>query len=131
MIALDTNVLVRYIMQDDAGQAAKANALIDALSTDRPALVPLVVMVELVWVLTRSYKLDRDRIAQALEALLSSRELVIQQAATVWGALRTYRTGKGDFADCLIARSALADGYQPVMTFDHAAARHAGIQLIQ
>lgn len=131
MIALDTNVVVRYIMQDDAEQAAKAGALMESLDADHPALLPLVVMVELTWVLVRSYKLKREQIAQALESLLSSRELVIAQSATVWGALRAYRNGKGDFADYLIARCAAAEGCTSTVTFDKTAAMHSGMQLIK
>lgn len=130
MIALDTNVLVRYIMQDDPAQAERANSLIDSMSSDGPALVPLVVVVELVWVLVRSYKLDREHIVQALEALLASRELVIQNAAIVWAALRIYRRGRGDFSDCLIARCAQSEGCQQIMTFDRSAAKHAGMKLV-
>jgi predicted nucleic-acid-binding protein len=130
MIALDTNVLVRYIMQDDVDQAARASKLVESLSADRPALIPLVVVVELAWVLARSYKLKRPQIAQAIEGLMSSRELIIAQSATVWSALRAYRKGKGDFSDCLIARCATAEGCSQVMTFDRAAARHSGMQLI-
>lgn len=131
MIALDTNVLVRYIMQDDDVQAARASALIESLSSTDPALVPLVVIVELAWVLQRSYKLSREQVTQAVEALLSSRELIVAQSGTVWSALRAYRSGKGDFADCLIARCAVADGCTRTMTFDRAAARHSGMQLIE
>lgn len=131
MIALDTNVLVRFVMQDDLRQAALANELMESLSVDEPGLIPLVVMVELVWVLTRSYKLKREQVTRVIEGLLTSRELVVAQSASVWGALRGYRTSKSDFSDCLITRCAFADGCSSIMTFDHAAAKHAGMQLIQ
>jgi predicted nucleic-acid-binding protein len=52
MMGLDTNVMVRYIMQDDAKQSAQAARLLDALSVDKPGFVTLVSVVELVWVLS-------------------------------------------------------------------------------
>ncbi len=130
MIGLDTNVLVRYIMQDDAAQSAKASALLDALTVDAPGWISLVSMVELVWVLNASYGLDRTQIINALEAMLRSKELQIERAEIVWKAVRVYRQSKADFADSLIACSAEAAGCTHTMTFDRVAAKSAGMSLI-
>ena len=67
MIALDTNVLVRYLVRDDARQAEAARKLLEALTTERPGLVCREVTVELVWVLERAYRFSRDQIATVLE----------------------------------------------------------------
>ncbi len=82
MIGLDTNVLVRYIMQDDARQSPKANKLIESLTVDEPGFVPLVAVVELVWVLSSSYDLTRAQVVQALGLLLRTKEVIVDRAAT-------------------------------------------------
>lgn len=130
MIGLDTNVLVRYIMQDDAVQAAKASALIESLSADTPGWISLVSMVELVWVLAAAYGLGRDQILAALEALLSSKELRVEHAEVAWKAMRTCRGAKADFADCLISSGAASAGCERTMTFDRGASRVAVMSLI-
>lgn len=131
MIGLDTNVLVRYIMQDDAKQAAKATKLIEGLTADAPGFVSLVSVVEVVWVLSSCFDLTREQIAQMLEVLLRSKQLVIDQAEHVVRALRVFSAGNADFADCLIERTAAAAGCAQTMTFDVAAAKTAGMTLIQ
>ncbi|TAL72257.1 MAG: PIN domain-containing protein [Burkholderiaceae bacterium] len=131
MIGLDTNVLVRYIMQDEAKQAAKATKLIEGLTEPAPGFITLVSVVELVWVLSSSFELDRGQIAQALDVILRSKQLVVDQAEQVARALRAYKAGNADFADCLIERTAVAAGCVKTMTFDVAAAKTAGMTLIQ
>lgn len=131
MIGLDTNVLVRYIMQDDAKQAAKATTLIESLSPAAPGFITLVSVVELVWVLSSCYDLNRSQIAQALEVILRSKQLVVDQAEHVVRALRAFSAGSADFADCLIERMAASAGCAQTMTFDSAAAKTAGMTLIR
>lgn len=131
MIGLDTNVIVRYIMQDDARQAAKANALIDGLTTESPGFITITSVVELVWVLSSFFELRRDQIAQALDALLHAKQLIIDQTEHVVRAARMYATGSADFADCLIERTASAAGCERTMTFDVAASKTAGMTLIR
>lgn len=131
MIGLDTSVLVRYIMQDDAKQAAKATALIESLSADVPGFITLVSVVELVWVLSSCYALTRAQVAQALEIILRSRQLIVDQAEQVVRALRAFRAGNADVADCLIERVASSAGCAQTMTFDAGAAKTAGMPLIR
>ncbi len=131
MIGLDTNVLVRYIMQDDARQSAKATALIESLDTDRPGFVTLVSIIELYWVLTSCYHLTNEQVKQALEALLRTRQIVVDRSDQVLRALRVFDAGKADFADCLIERTAASAGCKNTMTFDVKAAKHAGMTLIR
>jgi len=130
MIGLDTNVLVRYIMQDDPRQAAKANRLVDGLTPEAPGFVALVSVVELSWVLSTCYDLTREQVAQALEILLRAKQLVVDQAEQVVRALRTFNAGSADFADCLIERTAAAAGCAQTLTFDAKAAKTAGMLLI-
>src|ERR1700742_3589728 len=105
MIGLDTNVLVRYIAQDDAVQSSKATALVESLTVDDPGYAAQVALMEVVWVLGSLYAADRADIAKVVEALLRTRELVIESAETVWKALRLFASSKADFADCLIERT--------------------------
>lgn len=131
MIGLDTNVLVRYIMQDDPKQAAKATKLVEGLTTEAPGFITLVSVVELVWVLSSCYDLSRAQVAQALEVILRSKQLVVDQAEHIVRALRAFSAGSADFADCLIERIAASAGCAQTMTFDTAASKTAGMTLIQ
>ncbi|MBS1784215.1 MAG: type II toxin-antitoxin system VapC family toxin [Acidobacteria bacterium] len=130
MIGLDTNVLVRYVMQDDAKQSPQATRLVESLSADAPGYICHVTLIELVWVLSGCYGATRDEIATVLETLLRAKELVIADADIVWKALRLFKQSKADFADCLIECSATAAGCAHTATFDRDAAKHAGMRLI-
>jgi predicted nucleic-acid-binding protein len=130
MIGLDTNVLVRYIMQDDARQAPLATRLIESLSAESPGFVPLVSVVELSSVVSSAYELDRNQLVTAIEGLLRTKELVVERAEIVWKALRVVQGTNADFADCLIACSAAAAGCPKTMTFDRGAAKSSGMTLI-
>jgi predicted nucleic-acid-binding protein len=130
MIGLDTNVLVRYIMQDDVKQSPLATRLIESRSAGSRGFVPLVSVVELFWVMSSAYELDRDQLVEALEGLLRTKELIVERAEIVWKALRVFQTANVDFADCLIERSAAAMGCEKTMTFDRGAAKSAGMTLV-
>ncbi|MDI9235198.1 PIN domain-containing protein [Limnohabitans lacus] len=131
MIGLDTNVLVRYIMQDDAKQSAKAAALIESLDADHQGFVTLVSVIELYWVLTSCYDLTGSQVKEAFEGLLRAKQIVVERAEQVLRALRVFDAGKADFADCLIERTASNAGCTETMTFDAGAAKHAGMTLIR
>jgi predicted nucleic-acid-binding protein len=128
MIGLDTNVLVRYVTQDDPIQSAKASDLIESLTTLSPGFVSLVSVVELVWVLQSCYQSAKSDVVVVLETLLRTRELTIEHAETLWQALRRFTASKADFADCLIERCAHAAGCEYTATFDLNAAKAAGMK---
>ena len=131
MIGLDTNVLVRYIIQDDAKQSPKATKIIETLDgVEKIGYVSLVSIVELIWVLGTSYELTRAQVAQALDSLIRAKQLKIESADQVIRALRVFKAGKSDFADCMIERSANSAGCEKTITFDVIASRHAGMTLI-
>ncbi|MCW5322988.1 PIN domain-containing protein [Verminephrobacter aporrectodeae subsp. tuberculatae] len=130
MIGLDTNVLVRYIMQDDPGQSAQASRLIESLDADNPGFISLVTVVELYWVLTSSYELAGKQAVQALESIVRTKQFFVERADLVLRALRACGAGKADFPDCLIERSAASAGCARTMTFDVRAAKHAGMTLV-
>jgi predicted nucleic-acid-binding protein len=130
MTGVDTNVLVRYIMQDDAKQAPIATRFIEALTAEDPGFVPLVCVVELAWVLSSAYGLARQELVQAFETILRTKELVIERAEIVWRAVRAFHSSNADFADCMISHSAHSFGCEMTMTFDRAAAKTAGMTLL-
>jgi predicted nucleic-acid-binding protein len=130
MIGLDTNVLVRYIMQDDPKQSPMATGLIESLDSDNPGYITMVSVVELYWVMTSSYELSGQQVIQALQAILRTKQLLVERADQVMRALRVFDEGKADFADCLIERSAAGAGCSQTMTFDVGASKHAGMALI-
>jgi predicted nucleic-acid-binding protein len=130
VIGFDTNILVRYLVEDDPEQTRLADRLIDSLTSVNPGWIGLTALAETVWVLTRTYRLNRRRIVPILESLLVSREIVIEQSEMVREALRLYLSGKADFPDCLIALSARAAGCSRTVTFDRRAARDAGMELL-
>lgn len=114
-------------MQDDAKQSPKATALIESLTPDQPGFVSLVTVVELYWVLTGCYQLSHEQVRQAPDALLRTRQLVVDRADQVLQALRIWHKGKADFADCLITSATVLAGCERVMTFDQGAIKHAGM----
>ncbi len=131
MTGLDTNVLVRYVMQDDPRQSPLANRLVESLSAEAPGFVPVVVLIELVWVLSGSYGLDRAQVAAVLGTLLRSKELVVDHAEVVAQALKRFSANGADFADALIERLSAAAGCSATMTFDAGAAKAAGMVLVR
>lgn len=130
MIGLDTNVLVRYIMQDDPKQSIMATQLIESLDVDGPGFVTLVSVLELYWVLTSCYQLNAEQVNQALMVLLQAKQIVVDRADQVLRALRVFENSKADFADCLIERISASAGCTQTMTFDVGATKHAGMTLV-
>ena len=130
MIALDTNILVRFFMQDDPGQLARVRAVLSTLSTAAPAWIGLAVVQELAWVSMKVYGANRADITLMLDRLLTMSEFHVEQADVVRHAIRIYRTTKVAFSDCLISASAHAAGCTQILTFDQQAAKTAGMTLI-
>ena len=130
MIALDTNVLVRFLTQDDPAQSQAATDLITGLTAEAPGFVCREVMVELVWVLERAYGLDRAQVAAAIEGLLAATEIEVEAADDVGSALYRYRDDGFGFADLMIAAASRRAGAAVLVTFDRKAAQLVGVQLI-
>ena len=131
MIGLDTNVLVRYLVQDDKAQAAIATRLIEkTLTSQTPGFISLVALVEVVWVLESCYHCTRQEIAAIIERLLRVKQMRVQNAEVVWRAWRVFFASKADFADCLIEGVGHAHDCAQTVTFDKNAAVSAGMQLL-
>ena len=131
MIGIDTNILVRYFVQDDAVQSRVATELLEEGLRDETGYVSLVVIAELVWVLTRVYKLDKMRLIDVLSKVLVARELHIEQTEVFSSALRRFERSGGQFTDLLIVSAARHAGCSATFTFDEGAAKRAGMVLLQ
>jgi predicted nucleic-acid-binding protein len=131
MIGLDTNILVRYLAQDDPIQSPKATELIERrLSEDDPGFVSVVAMVETAWVLDRAYGLTDQAIAAAIECTLQADLLVVENEQEVFAAMIALKQGKGSFADALIGASGARAGCSSTLTFDRKASRLPGFELL-
>ncbi len=125
MIGLDTNVLIRYLTQDDPDPAERAGRIIETHCTrDEPCLVSLVVLCELVWVLRGAYGYEKKQVIKVLEQLLATSELSIEAEYTARSSLAAYRRGTADFADYVIVFSSRARGGEITYSFDPKLAGH-------
>jgi predicted nucleic-acid-binding protein len=119
MMALDTNVLVRLLVEDDPGQLAKALRVLEPLwESGGKALLPDVVLAELEWVLEAAYRVPRQEILATLQRLLADERFEMQDRARFAEALRRYQAGSADLSDHLIGLAARAAGAETTLTFD-------------
>ena len=131
MHGLDTNVLVRYLTQDDPVQSRKATEIVERrLTAERPGFVSLVTMVETVWVLQSVYGLNDSEVANAVERMLQADALAIQNEQQVFTAMVALRRGWGAFADALIGELGAWAGCESTLTFDKKAGRLAGFEVV-
>ncbi|WP_052341536.1 PIN domain-containing protein [Salinarimonas rosea] len=124
---IDTNVLVRLMLEDDPDQARKGRALLARIS---PILVNPVVLAELFWVLRSCLKLERAAISDRLRRLLHDDAVVVVDGAAARAALADYEANLGDFSDRLIACINEAHGASQTYTFDRKAARHPPLAIV-
>ena len=132
MIGLDTNVIIRYLAQDDARQAAVATRLIEgSLSAETRGFISIVTLAEVVWVMASNYRAARTAIADIVEGLLTAPQLMVEKADVMWRALRSYRTSKADFSDAVIVELGTDAGCSKTVTFDRNAAAHPGFEALR
>ena len=130
MIGLDTNILVRYLVQDDPVQSPIATNLIERrLTEDDPGFVTMVAAVETAWVLERTYGFSDADIAAAIERMLQIDALVVENEQDVFVATVALAEGRGSFADALIAELGAGAGCSHTLTFDRKALRLPGFEL--
>jgi len=131
MAALDTNVLVRYLVEDEAAQSAAARRLIrSAVRTNEALFVPVTVMLELEWVLRSSFGFTKPDVVLALSQLLSSVELSFGSEAALEVALALYQRSAADFSDCVHVALAHSADQCPLWTFDKVASKVDGAKLL-
>lgn len=132
MIGLDTNVIVRYLAQDDLRQAAAATRLIEgSLSAEARGFVSIVTLAEVVWVMSSNYRAARAAVADIIEGLLTAPQLAIEKADVIWRALRAFRESKADFSDAVIVELGRDAGCLKTVTFDRQAAAHPGFEALR
>ena len=130
MIGLDTNILIRYLTQDDPIQSPKAREIIERrLTEEKPGFVSIVAMLETVWVLERGYGLTTHEIVAAVERMLQTDVLVVENEQEVFTAMIGLKDGQGSFADAVIAARGARMGCSCTLTFDRKALRLAGFKL--
>jgi predicted nucleic-acid-binding protein len=130
VIAVDTNVLLRWLIGDDAARKTAADQFFEGLTARDPGFVHSVTMAELCWVLRTAYGLPKARVLDVLEGLLSTEELEFDDGEGMWQALFHARAG-ADYPDALIAETARRFGCSEVVTFDRDAARLLGMRLLE
>jgi len=131
MHAVDTNLLLRLFVNDDAAQAAKVRALFDAHAEEDGAFwVADIVLVELVWALDRVYGRPRAQITAALQALASNATVKVESLLALRDAAALYSQGPADFADCLLAAKARSVGCESLRTFDKKMRMLPGVKLL-
>ena len=119
MIGLDTNILVRYITQDNPEQSRIANAEIEkVLAAGEMFFIADIVMCELIWVLETAYEYDRREILPILDSILRTKQFQFENKDLLWKSLADYRNKKGDFADHLIGQAGHKAGCRETLTFD-------------
>ncbi|ELR98761.1 PIN domain-containing protein [Gloeocapsa sp. PCC 73106] len=126
--ALDTNVLIRYIIQDDPEQAQKASEAIEQLTAQKQGFISCIVLCELNWVLKTAYKISKNDRVATLQRIFSVPAFDIEQLDCCVKALRRYEKGQADFSDYLIQQIAEQHGYKNLLTFDQKAFRETGFQ---
>jgi len=129
---LDTNVLVRFLAQDEPAQSALAANFIETHCTDEtPCFIGHIVLCELAWVLESNYHQTRDEIAYAIEELLHVGQLAVLDPEVVRAALNDYKRSNVDFPDHLLARVNVSKGCETTVTFDRKASKYAAFTLLE
>ncbi|HXU50356.1 MAG TPA: type II toxin-antitoxin system VapC family toxin [Candidatus Binatia bacterium] len=130
MIGLDTNILIRYLTQDDPIQSRKAAEILERRLTEgNPGFISVVVMSEIVWVLDRAYGLADSEIVAAIERMLQIDVLLVENEQEVFTAMIMLKEGRGSFADALIAELGSRAGCLHTLTFDEKALRLSGFKV--
>ena len=130
MIGLDTNVLLRYLVQDGGSQARAAERVIDTMTKDEPGFVSLVALAEIAWALKSVYRLPKDEILPIIDGMLGAEEFRLQQPDCVRQAVVSARNSSADFADALIVSLGASAGCETTVTFDRAASQLDGMKLL-
>ncbi len=126
MEAVDANVILRYLVGDNSEQEAAARSLIDGLTPGNPGFICREVVIEVAWVLERSYRFTRSRVAEVLMDLTASDSLVVENSDDVAAAAHRYRQGGIGLSDLMILKAAERVGAMPLHTFDRRLARMEG-----
>ena len=132
MIGLDTNVVIRYLVQDDKKQSAAATRFIEkSLTADVPGYINHITLCEIVWVLQRCYDVTKQQLRDIIEGLLTTKQFIVENVEVAWKALRGYDANRADFCDALIGQANIHSGCEHTVTFDKKAASLPGFDLLR
>ena len=128
---IDTNILIRYVIQDLPEQSKKATKFLERNCTvENPGHISLIVLCEVVWVLRKAYRYSKEDIFKLLLMILSAAEFSFESPAVAWEAVRQYKNGIADFADYLIGQINKLNGCVATITFDKQAGKSANFKLL-
>lgn len=131
MIGLDTNVVIRYLVQDDKKQSAIATQFIEkTLTIEAPGYINHASLCEITWVLQRSYGVTKPQMKGIIEGLLTTKQLVVENVEVAWKALRAFKESGAEFSDALIGQANVNDGCEHTVTFDKKAASLPGFDFL-
>jgi len=130
VIGIDTNVLVRYLVQDNEAQSALATEIIENFNEAQPGFISRVTLVETIWVLTRAYKLPKSKIIEVIETLLRANNFIVEDSGLGYQALAVYKSTAAGFSDAFISCAGLNAGCTETFTFDLKAAELKGMKLL-
>ena len=131
MIGLDTNVVIRYLVQDDKKQSTAATRFIEkSLTTDAPGYINHICLCEIVWVLQRCYGVTKQQVREIIEGLLTTKQLMVENVEVTWKVLRAFDASNADFCDALIGQKNIHSGCEHTVTFDKRAASLLGFDLL-
>lgn len=130
MQSIDTNVLVRLLVQDDEPQCRRAEALLRRALAEGGILIVNVVLVEVVWVLRKAYRFERTQIANVLRSFIRIDGVFVEEQERIDQALAAFEAGSADFSDYLILESARHSAALPLWTFDRKLSLTNGAQLL-
>ena len=132
MAAIDTNILVRFLIQDDEQQGQLARRLIQhVLAQGETLFIPVTVLLELEWVLRSNFLFNKSQVVELISNLLSTKETEFESEPSVEIALDLFRNHAADFADCLHIALAHRAGHAPLRTFDKTAAKVVGAKILK
>jgi predicted nucleic-acid-binding protein len=132
MKAIDTNVLIRFLIKDDPQQAEIVYRLFKNVESSKEKLfLPITVVLETIWVLESAYKIPRQEISDAIGELLLMPMLQFESQSAIVGFVNTAKETEIDLSDILIAHSALFAGCECTLTFDKHASGFAPFQLLR
>lgn len=131
MLGIDTNILLRLVLVDDADQHEIAkDYLLTHCNRDNPGHVSVVVLCEFVWTLERTFRFSKENQAKAVQALLDVEHFLVEDHDLVRLALEEFRSSKAEFPDCLIGRRNARAGCDRTVTFDKAASKLGSFELL-
>jgi predicted nucleic-acid-binding protein len=131
LIGLDTNVVIRYLVQDDKKQSAAATRFIEkSLTTDSPGYINHITLCEIVWVLQRCYGVKKQQVREIIEGLLTTKQFIVENVEVAWRSLRAFDANNAEVCDALIGQANIHSGCEHTVTFDKKAASLPGFDLL-